>query len=116
MTGISPIGWADAAGASRGTNRSMTSPPFVRRFSKNRLDGEALPAPASAFGVGVVEHEAGGEIILAPVHHRPDQIEYRGAVNVEVAAGGLDLLVEGLFVDDVIDRISEAGAAAPRCR
>ena len=57
-------------------------------------DGEALAATAGALGVGVGEGEAGGEIILDPVHHAADQIEDRAAVDVECAARGLDLLVE----------------------
>ena len=40
------------------------------------LDGEALAAAAGALGVGVGEDEAGGEIVLAPVHRAADQIEH----------------------------------------
>ena len=39
------------------------------------LDGEALAAAAGALGVGIVEHEAGGEIVLdaSPSSSRPDR-------------------------------------------
>src|SRR5207237_1856413 len=81
-----------------------------------RSDGEALAAAAGAFGVGVFEHEPGCKVILAPVHGRADQIEDGGAVDVEGAARRLDLLVELRLLADIVDRISEARAAAPRRR
>jgi hypothetical protein len=37
-------------------------------FVDESLDGEALAAAARGLGIGVVEHEAGGEIVLAPIH------------------------------------------------
>src|SRR5205085_5222993 len=81
--------------------------------AQSRLNGKALAAAAGALGVGIVEHEAGGEIVLAPVHHRPDQVQDRRAVDVEGASGRLDLLVEALLLGHIIDRVGEAGAAAP---
>src|SRR3546814_18695835 len=59
-------------------------------------------------------HEAGGEIILDPVHHAADQVEHRCAVDVEDAAGRLDLLVELHLFGDIIDRVSEPRTAAAR--
>src|SRR3546814_1959591 len=41
-------------------------------------DRKALAAAARALGVGIVEDEAGGEIILDPVHRAADQKEDRG--------------------------------------
>src|SRR5437764_11164813 len=114
MMGMSPIGWAEAEAASRLTNRSMDRSPLERRFTTFRLDGEAFPAAAGALGVRVVEHEAGGEIIFAPVHDRSDEIQHRGAVDVKIAAGSLDLLVEGLFLGHIVDGVSQPRAAAPR--
>ena len=57
-------------------------------------DHETLAAAAGALGIGVLEHEAGGEIVFDPVHRAADQIEHARAVDVEHAAGGVDLLVE----------------------
>src|SRR5205085_5948182 len=75
-------------------------------------DREALAAAAAAFGVGVFEDEAGGEIVLLPVHGRADQIEDRAAVDEEGAGRGLDPLVEGHGLADIVDGISQARAAA----
>src|SRR5688500_4787546 len=79
-------------------------------------DGEALAAAALALGVGIVEGEAGGEIVLLPVHAAAAPTEATRAVAVEDAAGSLDLLVERPGLADIVDRISEARAAAPRRR
>src|SRR3546814_11067851 len=49
-------------------------------------DRKALAAAARALGVGLVEDEAGGEIILDPVHRAADQIADRGPVGVDGAA------------------------------
>src|SRR4051794_20887523 len=57
------------------------------------LNREALAAAAGALGVGIVEHEAGREIVLAPVHDRADEVQHRSAVDIEIAAGSFDLLV-----------------------
>src|SRR4249919_1620583 len=76
------------------------------------LNREALAAAARALGVGIVEHEARGEIVLAPVHGRSDEVEHRGAIDIENAARGFDLLVERLFIAHVIDRVSETRTAA----
>src|SRR5258705_1382704 len=81
-------------------------------WSGGSLNREALAAAAGALGVGIVEHEARGEIIFAPVHGRSDEVEDGRAVDIEIAAGGFDLLVERLFIGHVIDRISQARAAA----
>src|ERR1700741_5251925 len=91
----------------RGRSRSIAGRTIIS-------DGEALAAAAGALGVGIVEHEAGGEIVLAPVHDRADQIEDGGAVDVEDAAGRLDLLVELRLLGHIVDRIGKARAAAPR--
>jgi hypothetical protein len=53
------------------------------------------PQPHAALGVGVVEHETGGEFILHPVHRRADQIQHRAAIDEESAAGRFDALVKG---------------------
>src|SRR6185295_11473739 len=113
-TGMSRAGWVDAATAiSSRLERSMNQSPFSRRFITIGLDGEAFAAAAGAGRVGIVEHEAGRKIVLAPVHHRADQIEDRAAVDVEGAAGRRNLLVERVFLRHIVDRISEARAAAP---
>src|SRR5678815_5727998 len=107
MTGMSPIGCGDAAAAARMvTNRSMHNLLSTAALIKIKSDGEALAAPAGALGVRVVKHEAGGEIVLTPVHDRSDQVEHRRAIDVEGAAGGLDFLVERLLLGYIIDRIS----------
>src|SRR6185503_18938657 len=90
--------------------------PFAARNSTLGLDGEALPAAAGALCVRIDEGEARGEIVLGPVHGRSNQIKDRSAVDIEGPAGGLDLLVERLFLGHVIDRVSEPGAAAARSR
>src|SRR3954466_14754177 len=89
---------------------------FRPRFTTFPLDGEAFPAPAGALRVRVVEHKAGGEIIFAPVHDRSTEIQHRSAVDVKIAAWSLDLLVEGLFLGHIVDRIREPRAAAARSR
>src|SRR4051812_8650261 len=89
---------------------------FREHYIIERSDGEAFAAAASALRIGIVEDEPSGEVVLAPVHRRADQIEHRRAIDVESAASRFDLFVEGLFVADVIDRISEARAAAARRR
>src|SRR5206468_12856891 len=70
---------------------------FRARLTTFRLNGEAFSTAARAFGVRVVEHETGGEIVFAPIHDRSDQVQDGGAVDVESAARSLDLLVERLF-------------------
>ena len=118
---------SDASGAAGRamTNGRRISTPFAghhihcRRFPQSpakRSDGEAFAAAAGALGVGIFEHEPGGEIVLAPVHDAADQVQHRRAVDVEGAAGSLDLLVERILLGDIIDRISEARTAAARGR
>src|SRR5258705_8382252 len=80
-------------------------------WSGGSLNREALAAAAGALGVGIVEHEARGEIIFEPVHGRSDEAEDGRPVDIEIAAGDFDLLVERLFIGHVIDRINEARAA-----
>src|SRR5688572_33007364 len=89
---------ADAAIAriATGKRRRMTFS-FPASCNANGLDGEALAAAAGALGVGVVEGEAGGEVVFLPVHPAADQVEDRGAIHVEGAAGRLDLLGECIF-------------------
>ena len=62
-----------------------------------RSDREAFPAAAATLGVGILEHEAGREVVLAPVHHRSDQVEDRPAVDVEGA--GAAVPVDAVVVD-----------------
>ena len=52
------------------------------------LDRKALAAAAGALGVGVGEHEAGGEIVLDPVHRRCRPGRARAAVDVEACRRG----------------------------
>ena len=110
-------GWPDD-----GCRRARTCPSrrATRRSRMARssacLNREAFPAAAGALGVGVGEDEAGGEIVLDPVHRRADQVEDRAAVDEQRAAGRVDPLVERLGVGDVIDRIGEARTAAARGR
>src|SRR4051812_41223837 len=111
---MSPMSWGLAIKAAK--RRSMTISFRKKEISSFGSDGEALAAAAGALGVGIVEREAGGEIVLAPVHHRSDQIEHARAVDVKCSGGRLDLLIERLFLGHIIDRISEAGAAAARRR
>src|SRR3546814_6681285 len=75
-------------------------------------DLEAIAAAATALGIGVVEDETGGEVVLHPVHGRSDQIEDRRAVDIEGAAGSFDLLVELGFFAYIVDRIGKARTAA----
>src|SRR6187399_1763627 len=77
---------------------------------------KALAAATGALGVGVGEDEAGGKVVFLPVHRRADQVEYAATVDVEGAAGRLDLLVERLLLGHVVDRVGEARAATPRGR
>src|SRR3954469_19853703 len=101
MNGMPPSGWG---GAHRGGNRGGTGKsPFAKEISSFGSDGEALAAAAGTLRIGIVEREAGGEIVLVPVHHRSDQVEHRGAVDVKGAAGGFDLFVERLLVGHIID-------------
>jgi hypothetical protein len=60
------------------------------------LNRKAFAAAAGALGIGVVEHETGGEIILHPVHRAADQVKHAGAVDEEQSAGRLDLFISGL--------------------
>src|SRR6476469_1274512 len=116
-TGMSAVGAASTGAANSATaKRSIVTLLSAPRFTTLWLDGEALAAPAGPLGVGVVEREAGGEIVLGPVHGRADQVEHRCAVDVELAAGRFDLLVERLLLGHVIDRVSEARTAAARGR
>ena len=90
--------------------------PGLRRDDLLDSDGEALAAATLALGVGILEDEAGGEIVFLPVHEASDQIEDGRAVDIEGAAGRLDLLVERLRLMDIVDGVGEARAAAPRRR
>src|SRR5438552_2298363 len=105
-------GTGRSSGNERSGKEEHERSPFARGFTTIWLDGEAFPAAARALGIRIVEHEAGGEIVLAPVHGRADEVENRRTVDIEGAAGCLDLLVERLLIGYVIDRISEARAAA----
>ena len=51
----------------------------------------------------VLEHEAGGEIALLPVHRAADQVKHRTTVDEKGATGGLDPLVHRIGFADVVD-------------
>src|SRR3546814_19683508 len=70
--------------------RMNTPPPGRGSATDPASDGEAFAAAAHALGVGIVEHESGGEIVLAPVHRRSDQIEQRTGIDEQYAARGFD--------------------------
>src|SRR5689334_19658836 len=96
--------WRPARAKSRRTGRRRGSTPrawaysfYARqvrplRLPLNRLssNGEAFTAPASALGVRIVEDEAGGEVVLLPVHGRPDQVEQRRSVDEKASARRFD--------------------------
>src|SRR3546814_15565070 len=77
-------------------------------------NGKAFAAAASPLGVGVLEYEAGGKIVLHPVHRAADEIEHAGAVDVECAARRYDLLVEPGLLGHIVDRIGKSRTAATR--
>src|SRR3546814_16131762 len=81
-----------------------------------RLDGEALAATATTLGIGIVEDEPCGKIVLHPVHRRSDQIEHRRAVDEEYAARRFDLLVELHLIGHIVDRIGKARTYPARRR
>src|SRR3546814_11980862 len=92
-----------------------TPPPGRGSATDPASDGEAFAAAAHALGVGIVEHESGGEIVLAPVHRRSDQIEQRTGIDEQYVARGFDPSVHRAGVRHIIHRI-EIGRALSRER
>src|SRR3546814_18105253 len=94
-----------------------TPPPGRGSATDPASDGEAFAAAAHALGVGIVEHESGGEIVLAPVHRRSDQIEQRTGIDEQYAARGFDPLVHRAGVRHIRSEERRVGKECVRtCR
>ena len=74
------------------------------------------PQPQAPLALGLSKTKPAAKSSSTQSIGRADQIEDRGAVDIEGAARRFDLLVELRLLGDVIDRISEARAAAARGR
>src|SRR5687768_18324961 len=66
--------------------------PYSVSVEEGLLDGEARAAAALALGVRIFEDEAGGEIVLLPVHAAADQIEDRSVEHTSELQSRLHLV------------------------
>src|SRR5258706_278205 len=77
-----------------------------------RRNRDALAAAAGRRLVGIVEHEAGAELLAHEIHFRADQEEDRFRFDEDFHTLVLDHLVERFDIFGVIHRVGHAGAAA----
>src|SRR3546814_20048899 len=68
--------------------RMNTPPPGRGSATDPAPDGEALAAAAHALGVGLVEHESGGEVVLAPVLRTSAHIDHRTGTDEQYTPSG----------------------------